>query len=124
LAANGQTYECFVTAVDMDGHESLGSQRASGTPRVDYTGQILYDYSDVFVQSRSGFRFQEDEDASPILYGFHSDAHFTAVQAAGGRWWLWPNGGSEVHPDGIFTTALKCGLAADATCLDGWLGRG
>ena len=43
LAANGQTYEYFVTSVDVDGHESLGSQLAAGTPRVDDTGEILYD---------------------------------------------------------------------------------
>lgn len=118
LAANGQTYEYFVTAVDVDGHESLGSQLASGTPRVDYTGEILYDYFD--DQTLSGFRFQEDESASPILGGDHPDAHFSVERDVDGLWWLRPGpaAGSSVHPNGVFTSALKCGVAADATCLD------
>lgn len=118
LAANGLTYEYFVTSVDVDGHESAGSQIAAGTPRVDYAGEILYDYND--DQSLSGFRFQEDEGASPILGGDHPDAHFSVERDIDGLWWLVPGpaAGSGVHPTGIFTSALKCGVAADATCLD------
>src|SRR5690606_36928460 len=43
LAANGTTYEYFVSAVDVDGHESGGSSLAAGTPRLDYAGELLYD---------------------------------------------------------------------------------
>jgi hypothetical protein len=118
LAGNGLTYEYFVTAVDVDGHESAGSAIAEGTPRPDYAGEILYDYYD--DASLSGFRFQEDEADSPILSGDDPDAHFSVERDVDGLWWLRPGpaAGSQVHPTGIFTSALKCGVAADETCLD------
>lgn len=118
LAGNGMTYDYFVTAVDVDGHEGASSTLASGTPRPDYAGEILYDYFD--DASLSGFRFQEDESASPILSGDDADAHFSVERDGSGLWWLVPGpaAGSRVHPTGVFTSALKCGVAADETCLD------
>ena len=118
LAGNGLTYEYFVTAVDADGHESAGSVIAEGTPRPDYAGEILYDYFD--DASLSGFRFQEDEATSPILPGDDPDAHFSVERDPSGLWLLRPGpaAGSQVHPTGVFTSALKCGVAADQTCLD------
>lgn len=118
LAGNGMTYDYFVTAVDVDGHEGASSAIATGTPRPDYAGEILYDYFD--DASLSGFRFQEDDVTSPILSGDHPDAHFSVERDGSGLWWLVPGpaAGSRVHPTGVFTSALKCGVAADETCLD------
>jgi hypothetical protein len=118
LAANGLTYEYFVTSVDVDGHESAGSQLASGTPRVDFAGELLYDYYD--LPDQSGFRFQETEDMNPVLGGDHPEAHFSVERDGDGVWWLRPGPamGARVHQTGYFTTALKCGVAADADCVD------
>jgi hypothetical protein len=117
LASNGLTYEYFVTSVDVDGHESAGSQIAAGTPRLDYAGELLYDYYD--DPSASGFRFQESEADDPIRDGDALDAHFS-VERDAGVWYLRPGPaqGAQAHPFGFFTTALKCGVAADATCVD------
>ena len=48
----------------------------------------------------------------------------------GAGWWLVPGVGTEIYPAGFATTALKCGVAADATCVDvpqaptsGYVGR-
>jgi hypothetical protein len=115
LAQNGQTYRYFVTAVDDQGHESQGSGLASGTPRPDYHGEWLYDF---FGQpDQSGFRFQADENAPPIVSGSSSDRHFR-LEVDDSGWWLVPGPGTEVYPSGFETTALKCGPAADATCVD------
>lgn len=115
LAANGTTYRYFVAAVDDAGHESQGSAVASGTPRPDYHGEYVYDH---FSQpAYSGFRFQGDEDTNPIVNGASSDRHFRLeVDDAG--WWLVPGPQAEVYPAGFATTALKCGVAADAACVD------
>ena len=117
LAANGLTYEYFVSSVDVDGHESAGSQIASGTPRLDFAGELLYDYFD--VPEASGFRFQESEADDPVRDGDAQDAHFS-VERDAGIWYLRPGPaeGAQAHPNGFFTTALKCGVAADAACVD------
>ena len=118
LAANGLTYEYFVTAVDVDGHESAGSQIASGTPRPDFTAELLYDYGD--SPENSGFRFQESEDLAAVRHGDAADAHFSVERDGSGLWWLvpGPDAGAVANPNGVFTTALKCGVAADAACVD------
>ncbi len=115
LAQNGQTYSYFVTAVDDQGHESGGSGLASGTPRPDYHGEWLYDF---FGQPAvSGFRFQADENTNPIVSGSASDRHFR-LEVDDSGWWLVPGPGTEVYPTGFETTALKCGVAADGSCVD------
>jgi hypothetical protein len=117
LAGNGLTYEYFVTAVDVDGHESTESVIASGTPRPDFTGELLYDYYD--VPGSSGFRFQENESTNPVLHGDALDAHFSVERDAGGAWWLRPGADAYgVYDTGYQTTALKCGVAADVDCVD------
>jgi len=116
-AGNGQTYQYFVSSVDVDGHESAGSQLASGTPRPDYAGELLYDYYD--RPSLSGFRFQENDGLDPVRHGDDPDAHFSVERDANGFWWLRPGGEAfGANPNGVATTALKCGVAADPTCVD------
>ncbi len=113
LAANGNTYSYFVTSVDDQGHESVGSVAASGTPRPDYHGEWIYANEDVPAQS--GFRFTTDEMSYPIVAGDSPDRHFRMEIDAEG-WWLVPGPGTEVY-DGVWsTTALKCGVAADSDC--------
>lgn len=114
LAQNGDTYSYFVASVDDQGHESYGSQLASGTPRPDYHGEWIFAYEDVPTQA--GFRFSEDEMTYPILDGDSPDRHFRLETDANG-WWLVPGPGTKVY-DGLFeTTALKCGVNADADCV-------
>jgi hypothetical protein len=115
LAANGTTYDYFVTAVDSDGHESDGSAAASGTPRPDYHGEWVYDF---FAQPTvSGFRFEEDEGTNPILSGSHAARHFRLETDVDG-WWLVAGTGTAFHQTGFATTDLKCGVGADASCTD------
>ncbi len=114
LALNGESYGYFVTSVDDLGHESNGSQMATGTPRPDYHGEWIYAYED--VPTHSGFRFSEDEMDYPILDGDSPNRHFRVEVDAEG-WWLVPGPGAEVY-DGLFeTTALKCGVASDSDCV-------
>ncbi len=114
LALNGDTYSYFVTSVDDQGHESFGSQLASGTPRPDYHGEWIYAYEDVPTQA--GFRFSQDEVTYPILDGDSPERHFRLEIDADG-WWLVPGPGTQVY-DGLFeTTALKCGVDSDADCV-------
>lgn len=118
LAGNGLTYDYFVTAVDVDGHEGASSTLASGTPRPDYTAQLLYDYFD--DGSASGFRFPEDDADGSILPGDDPDAHFSVERDGNGLWWLRPTvtAGTWVYAQGFFSSTLKCGVAADDDCLD------
>lgn len=115
LAANGSTYSYFVTSVDADGHESTGSVAAEGTPRPDFTGEWLYDFFD--VPASSGFRFAEDETLLPIVSGSDASRHFRLETDVDG-WWLVPGPEAAVYPVPFATTALKCGVAADAACVD------
>jgi hypothetical protein len=114
LAVNGESYDYFVTAVDDQGHESLGSSLATGTPRPDYHGEWIYAYEDVPTQA--GFRFSQDEMTLPIVDGADPGRHFRLEVDADG-WWLVPGPGTQVY-DGLFeTTALKCGVEADSDCV-------
>jgi hypothetical protein len=114
LAVNGESYSYFVASVDDQGHESFGSQLVTGTPRPDYHGEWIYAYED--VPTLAGFRFSQDEMTYPILDGASPDRHFRVETDADG-WWLVPGPGTEVY-DGYFeTTALKCGVGADADCV-------
>jgi len=115
LAANGSTYSYFVSSVDDQGHESAGSSTASGTPRPDYHGEWIYDFSG--QPAFSGFRFRMDEDTNPIVDGSSSDRHFR-LEVDNAGWWLVPGPQAEIYPNGYATTALKCGVGADAACVD------
>ncbi len=115
LAGNGSTYSYFVTSVDTDGHESNGSAAAVGTPRPDFTGEWLYDFFD--VPAASGFRFAEDESLLPVVSGSDASRHFRLETDVNG-WWLVPGPNTAIYPGGFATTALKCGVAADLTCVD------
>lgn len=115
LAANGSTYGYFVSAVDFDGHESLGSVIAEGTPRPDFSGEWIYDY--FAVPGSAGFRFSEDEDIVPIVDGDDPLRHFRLETDVDG-WWLVPGADAAVYPAGFQTSALKCGPGADAGCVD------
>jgi hypothetical protein len=118
LVTNGSTYVYFVTAVDTHGHESAGSARAAGTPRPDFHGEWIYDHFD--RPTASGFRFPDDESTDPIVAGTNPSRDFRVERDAGGAWWLVPNVSASVavYPVGFATTALKCGVAADAGCVD------
>ena len=116
LAANGTTYSYFVTAVDSDGHESVGSPLASGTPRPDYHGEWIYAYEDVPTQS--GFFFQSDELTPAVVDGSGGAWDFR-IESDGAQWFLRTGTGVAVHNNGGFVTkALKCGLGADFDCTD------
>jgi hypothetical protein len=112
-AENGLTYTYFVTSVDAEGHESPGSAAADGTPRPDYHAEWLYDYFQ--LAASSGFRFQESDQSNPIVSGTSPSRHFR-FEVDDGGWWLVPGPNTSVYPNGFATTALKCGVGADAEC--------
>lgn len=121
LAENGVTSGYFVTAVDTDGHESDGSVIAEGTPRPDFAGELVYDHFD--VPSQSGFLFTEDEEIVPVTDGsslagidFRVERDPAAADADG--WFMVLGDGAAVYQESFPTTALKCGVGADATCVD------
>jgi len=114
LATNGTTYSYFVTAVDRDGHESAAGPLASGTPRPDYHNEWLWTVED--VPSAAGFRFRGDESIDPVVPGNDPTRHFRLETDAGGSW-IVPGPGAQVHGSAFATTALTCGVGADAGCV-------
>lgn len=121
LAENGGTYGYFVTSVDTDGHESDGSVLGEGTPRPDFSGELVYDFFD--VPASSGFLFTEDESIVPVVDGsdlsgfdFRVERDPAASDAEG--WFMVLGNDAAVYQDGFATTALKCGAGADADCVD------
>ena len=115
LARNGVTSTYFVSSVDDQGHEGEGSASAAGTPRPDFTGEVVYAFED--RPGLSGFRFQQDESLDPLVDGSDPERHFR-LEVDGQGWWLVPGSGVEVVREGFITTALKCGPGADAGCVD------
>ncbi|MCH7892249.1 MAG: hypothetical protein IH921_12175, partial [Gemmatimonadetes bacterium] len=115
LAENGVTSSYAVSSVDIYGHESATSGSAEGTPRPDFTGELVYSFMD--EPNSSGFRFSESDQVDPIVSGGSLTRHFRLETDASG-WWLIPGPSAEVFPEGVFTTELKCGVAADAQCQD------
>ncbi len=115
LAENGVTSTYAVSSVDIYGHESENSFDDSGTPRPDFTGELVYSFMD--DPALSGFRFSESDELDPIVSGGAVDRHFRLETDLSG-WWLVPGPSAAVFPTGVFTTQLKCGVAADALCED------
>ena len=115
LAENGVTSSYAVSSVDLYGHESETSDSAEGTPRPDFTGELVYSFMD--EPDLSGFRFSESDQLDPIVPGASLTRHFRLERDASG-WWLVPGPSADVFPEGVFTTELKCGVAADAECQD------
>ena len=113
LAENGHTTTYFVTSLDDQGHESDGSEAVDCTPRLDYTGDIMYTHQD--VPAASGFRFQETEDVQAVMAGDSEDRHFRLEADAQGLWMI-PGPNARIFPESRWTTALKCGPGADADC--------
>ena len=113
LAVNGTTSTYEVSSVDDQGHESDVSIPASGTPRPDYHSEWLWSYAD--QPASSGFRFPVDEQTNPVVDGDSPSRQFRLETDADG-WWLVPGPGTSVQPQGWATTALKCGVGADADC--------
>jgi hypothetical protein len=115
LAENGVTSSYAVSSVDLYGHESALSSAADGTPRPDFTGELVYSHMD--DPDLSGFRFSESDQLDPIVAGGSPSRHFRLETDASG-WWLVPGPSADVFPEGVFTTGLKCGVAADPQCED------
>lgn len=115
LAENGVTSTYVVSSVDVYGHESADGFQSAGTPRPDFAGELIVSFGD--EPSLSGFRFQESDQLDPVVSGTSASRHFRLETDALG-WWLVPGPGSSVFPQGVFTTALKCAVAADADCRD------
>ncbi len=115
LSENGVTSTYAVSSVDLYGHESGMSDSAEGTPRPDFTGELVYSFTD--QPDSSGFRFSESDQLDPIVPGGSPTRHFRLEKDASG-WWLVPGLSADVFPEGVLTTRLKCGVAADAQCQD------
>lgn len=115
LAENGVTSSYVVSSVDIYGHESVTSLSAQGTPRPDFTAELVFSFMD--EPDLSGFRFLESDQLDPIVSGASLTRHFRLETDAFG-WWLVPGPSAEVFPAGVLTTELKCGVAADAQCQD------
>ncbi len=113
LAENGHTTTYFVTSLDDQGHESDGSEAVDCTPRLDYTGDIMYTHRD--VPTASGFRFQESEDVQAVMPGNSEDRHFRLEADAQGLRMV-PGPNARIYPEARWTTALKCGPGADSDC--------
>ncbi len=115
LAINGVTSGYSVTSLDEFGHESEQSAVSLGTPRPDFVGELLFANED--NPARAGFRFPESDQTDPVLSGSSALRHFRLEIDAQG-WRLVAGPGTEIFPQGRFTTALKCGVASDLQCED------
>ena len=111
-AENGSEYAYRIAAVDTLGHYSNLSAEVTGVPRPDFSGELVYAFAD--SAAGSGFRFQADESANPIVPGSSASAHWRLESDATG-WRIVPLNGTQVTEFGR-TTALVCGPGADAGC--------
>ena len=111
-AENGSEFAYRIATVDTLGHYSNLSAEVSGIPRPDFSGELVYAFAD--SAAASGFRFQADESADPILPGNSTSAHWRLESDATG-WRIVPLNGTQVTEWGR-TTALVCGPGADAGC--------
>jgi len=104
----------LVTAVDDDGHESGAGPLASGTPRPDYHNEWIWTVED--LPGAAGFRFRSDESLDPVVPGNDPSRHFR-LESDGTGSWIVPGPGAEIHASAFATTALTCGVGADAGCV-------
>lgn len=111
-AENGSEYRYRIAAVDSFGHYSNLSVETGAIPRPDFSGELVYAYADSLAAS--GFRFQPDESANPILAGNSASAQWRLESDLTG-WRIVPLNGTQVMEWGR-TTALTCGPGADAGC--------
>lgn len=114
LAENGETGAYYVTAVDVQGHESNASRVVESTPRPDFTGQVLRPYQS--VPKFSGFRFRESDEDESVMDGRDADRHFR-IEFYDARYWFVPGPGSSINRASRKTSALKCGPGADSDCV-------
>lgn len=111
-AENGSEYGYRIATVDTLGQLSNLSAEVFAIPRPDFSGELVYAFADSALLS--GFRFQQDEDANPIVAGASTSAHFR-LESDGTGYRIVPRNGAQVTEFG-FTTALVCGPGADAGC--------
>jgi hypothetical protein len=111
-AENGSEYGYRIATVDTLGQVSNLSTEVFAIPRPDFSGELVYAFADSALLS--GFRFQQDGDANPILAGNSSRAHFR-LESDGAGYRIVPLNGTQVTEFG-FTTALVCGPGSDPGC--------
>ncbi|HET7232163.1 MAG TPA: fibronectin type III domain-containing protein [Longimicrobium sp.] len=112
-ATNGHVYGYRIAAVDTLEHVSALSAEITVAPRPDVSGELVYTFQTNAAQS--GFRFQADEDANPIVAGTATNAQWR-LERDGGGWKIVPLNGTGVVEFSGRTTALACGPGADAGC--------
>ncbi|HYH78603.1 MAG TPA: hypothetical protein VEX86_02375 [Longimicrobium sp.] len=112
-AANGHTYGYRIAAVDTLEHVSALSAEITVAPRPDVSGELINTHQT--SATTSGFRFQADENANPIVAGTATNAQWRLERDAGG-WKIVPLNGTSVVEFSGRTTALVCGPGADANC--------
>jgi hypothetical protein len=111
-ADNGHVYGYRLATVDTLGRVSALSPELTAVPRPDYSGELVYAFAD--SAAASGFRFQSDESANPVLAGGSAQAQWRLETGPSG-WQIVPLNGTQVVQYGR-TTALVCGPGADAGC--------
>lgn len=111
-AENGSRFRYRVATVDTLGHYSNLSSEVTGTPRPDFSGELVYAFAD--SAAVSGFRFQSDESANPVVAGGSTSAHWRLESDLTG-WRIVPLNGTQVLEYGR-TSALVCGPGSDAGC--------
>ena len=111
-AENGSEYRYRIAAVDTFGHYSNLGPETGAIPRPDYSGELVFASADSLAAS--GFRFQSDETANPIMPGNSPSAQWRLETDLNG-WRIVPLNGTQVTEYGP-TTALVCGPGSDAGC--------
>jgi hypothetical protein len=112
-ATNGHVYGYRIAAVDTLEHVSALSPEITVAPRPDVSGELINTFQT--NAALSGFRFQNDESANPVVAGTAANAQWRLERDAGG-WKIVPLNGTSVVEYGGRTTALACGPGADAGC--------